>query len=317
MTISAEDVHWCYQRFLNRMPESKEVVDAALAGVSDWKQLVFHFLESHEFRDIMARSSEHAFSSACFDAVEYCADTIISFAQNGEDILFYRAFQCKKNGTFIDIGAGHPIADNVTLWLRMRGWRGVNIEPNPIFFDDLITYRPDDTNLNVGVSDKVGELTYYQVEQNELGHGWGLSSFDPACERLAREQGLKVNHLIIPVTTLDDIAVKYGRRGIDLLKIDVEGLEAAIISSTDWSRFTPQLICVEAVEPNSAVPTWHKWESFLLDAGYRFAAFDGVNCYYCRRTDSVMLRQLSAPVCCNDFYRAATKADIEAAMSCK
>ena len=33
---------------------------------------------------------------------------IISYAQNGEDILLNRAFR-KKNGFYIDVGAGKPV----------------------------------------------------------------------------------------------------------------------------------------------------------------------------------------------------------------
>lgn len=246
--------------------------------------------------------------------VEYSGVEVVSYAQNKEDVLYNRAFKSKEGGTFIDIGAGHPAADNVTIWLAGRGWHGVNVEPNPIFYGELQKYRPNDINLNVGVSDKRDTLTYFQVEQNELGHGWGLSSFDEKAVVLAESQGLKVNRLTIPVVTLNEIASNHFLDGFDLLKIDVEGLEQSIIKATDWNVVRPRLICVEAVEPNSARPAWPLWEDTLLRGGYRYAAFDGANTYYCRENDAEMLGQLSAPVCCNDRYRIATDADIRSAL---
>ena len=33
------------------------------------------------------------------------------------------------DGFYIDVGAGHPIADNVTFWLYERGWHGIAVEP--------------------------------------------------------------------------------------------------------------------------------------------------------------------------------------------
>jgi FkbM family methyltransferase len=312
MAISADDVRWCYEQFLDRPPENDAVVEGWLVRAADWKTLVSGFFTSVEYQD--RQRLRLATPNGRDFAVEYSGECIVSFAQNFEDVLFHRAFRGKREGMFVDVGAGHPFADSVTQWLRLRGWRGVNVEPNPVFFRELQTYRQDDCNLNVGLSDQAGECVFYQVEQNELGHGWGLSSFDPAVEKEASKLGLKVNRLVVPVTTLQQILGEHCPQTVDILKIDVEGFEEAIIGSTDWNRFRPRLICVESVEPNSARPSWRKWEHFLLKSNYRFAAFDGANCYYCDAEDIDILGQLSAPVCCNDRYRRATEADIAAAV---
>jgi len=308
--LTDADVEWCYRTFLNRPPESSAVIESWRKESADWHALVYGFLCSTEFQNRVAGVSlARSYTSRA--AVVYNPETIVSFAQNGEDILFDRAFVGKRNGSFIDIGAGHPVHDNVTYWLRKQGWRGINVEPNPIFYRELTRYRPDDVNLNVGLSEADGELTFYQVEQNELGHGWGLSSFDPEAEDKARALGFNVNHLNVPVTTLDAIIEKHAPRGVDLIKIDVEGFEEPIIRTTNWSKTGARLICVEAVEPNSARPAWQKWEDHLFNAGYDCVAFDGVNKYYCRADDIVMRIQLSAPVCCNDNHRCAIAEDID------
>jgi FkbM family methyltransferase len=312
MTVSVDDVRWCYENLLGRLPESDAVTADWLRRAPDLRALVVGFLTSKEFQDARKPAPEGPIGRSF--TVEYSGECVISFAQNFEDVLFHRAFKGKRDGTFVDIGAGHPFADSVTLWLRMRGWRGVNVEPNPIFFHDLQVHRHNDINLNVGVSDRPGESVFYQVEQNELGHGWGLSSFDPAAETAATQLGLKVNRLVVPITTLGQILEDHCPDGVDILKIDVEGLEGAIIGSTDWARFRPKLICVESVEPNSARPSWQRWEHFLVNANYRFATFDGANSYYCSAEDFGTLGQLSAPVCCNDRYRRATETDIAAAI---
>lgn len=309
MGLSQSDVEWCYRTFLNRAPESDAVVCHWLEGCHDWHDLVLGLLSSEEFQGQAAIKATNPDTTPPLP-VQYNNEVIISFSQNGEDILFDRAFKGKKGGSFIDIGAGHPIHENVTYWLRKKGWRGVNIEPNPIFYRDLVQYRPDDINLNCGVADKPGSLIFYQVEQNALGHGWGLSSFDPKAEISATRLGYKVNQLHIPVTTLNEIASEHAPSGIDILKIDVEGFETPIIKNTNWQEIQVKLICVESVEPNSANPAWEAWESSLLDAGYACFAFDGVNRYYGLADDLEMRTQLSAPVCCNDKYRKATSQDI-------
>jgi len=310
MSLTEADVAWCYREFLNRPPESEEIVEQFVASCENWRMLVRNFLFSQEFLERMANVSLTS-NPAALSNVNYLSEQVISYAQNGEDVLLNRAFQGKSNGSFIDVGAGHPLYDNVTFWQRRKGWRGVNIEPNPFFYMELQKLRPDDVNLNVGLADRDAVLTFYQVEQNEHGHGWGLSSFDPRAEQTASQLGFKVNQMPARVTTLDQIVEERFPKGVDLIKISAEGYEQAIVLFTDWRRTKAQVICIRALEPNSAVPAWPKWEVALMKAGYRCAAFDGINRYYCRAEDAATLTQLSAPVCCNDRYRRATGKDYE------
>jgi len=53
----------------------------------------------------------------------------LSYAQNLEDYHLSLAFAGQTTGTYIDIGAGHPIADNVSFWFYERGWHGIVVEP--------------------------------------------------------------------------------------------------------------------------------------------------------------------------------------------
>jgi FkbM family methyltransferase len=92
----------------------------------------------------------------------------ISFAQNQEDLLLDRALG-KPNGFYVDVGANDPEIDSVTKLFYDRGWRGINIEPNPVPFRRLAARRPRDINLNVGASNTAGELTFYTVPE---GDGW-------------------------------------------------------------------------------------------------------------------------------------------------
>src|SRR5258705_11731663 len=55
----------------------------------------------------------------------------LSYSQNLEDYHLSLAFAGQTTGTYIDVGAGHPIADNVSFWFYERGWQGVVVEPQP------------------------------------------------------------------------------------------------------------------------------------------------------------------------------------------
>jgi hypothetical protein len=55
----------------------------------------------------------------------------ISYAQNNEDVLLWRALGHVQDGFYIDVGASDPVEHSVTRAFYDAGWRGINIEPLP------------------------------------------------------------------------------------------------------------------------------------------------------------------------------------------
>lgn len=68
--------------------------------------------------------------------------TFISYAQNLEDVILFRALKGVEQGFYIDAGAQDPEIDSVTKAFYERGWRGINIEPVERWFQDLVADRP-------------------------------------------------------------------------------------------------------------------------------------------------------------------------------
>jgi FkbM family methyltransferase len=241
--------------------------------------------------------------------IEYCSESVISAAQNLEDVLLFRALRGKREGFYIDLGAGYPNWDSVTNWFYRIGWTGINVEPNPAIFAELQEARPRDVNLNAGVSGKAGIATYYQVSG-----GWGLSTFARPYADQAARLGYQVAEFPVELITLEQIVAAHcPQRQVDFLKIDVEGSEDAIIHSTDWRRFRPLLICVESVVPASFTPAFTGWEGALVQHGFVFALFDGLNNYYVRQENPEILPQFNAGVNVWDRFRKATEADFSVA----
>ena len=57
----------------------------------------------------------------------------ISYAQNNEDVLLWRALGHVRDGFYIDVGANDPVEHSVTKAFYDAGWRGISIEPLPAF----------------------------------------------------------------------------------------------------------------------------------------------------------------------------------------
>jgi FkbM family methyltransferase len=201
----------------------------------------------------------------------------ISYSTNREDVLLNRLFGARDNGSFVDVGAAHPVYDNDTKALYDRGWTGINIEPNVGFFRQLVAERPRDRNLNLAVSDTPGSLTFHEVV------GSGLSTCDADTVQHALDQGSQVIVHEVPAQTLRQILQDANLPQIDLLKIDVEGFELKVLASNDWDRFRPLLIITEATFPETPVRRPDQISPFLAERGYRHVYFDGLNDYYAER----------------------------------
>lgn len=210
----------------------------------------------------------------------------VSYAQNHEDVLLDRVFGAGHPGFYVDAGANDPVFHSVTKMLYEGGWRGVNIEPNPVLHGRLVADRPGDASLNVGVSDAEGTLTFFDVPAPL--HGW--STFLPDLAAHYRSQGVEPIERAIPVTTLGRIFEQHvGDRTVDVLKVDVEGFERQALSGLDLGRWRPRVLLIESTWPES-------WEPMILGADYLTAAFDGINRYYVRAEDRALLPALAAPV---------------------
>ena len=231
------------------------------------------------------------------------SEQMISYAQNGEDVVLSRAFFGQAAGFYIDIGAWEPATDSVTKHFYDKGWRGINVEPVGLHFERLLSERPGDINLNVAIGVGPGSKIHF-VELE----GSGLSGISKTLNRAAIDAldlGFRSRDVEVDVMPLAEVTARHAHRDVDFLKIDVEGAERSVIESAEWHAFRPRVIVVEAIAPLSCQPTWFEWEGLLFEVGYEFALFDGINRFYYRAEEPELRPKLSVPANALDNYVTA------------
>jgi len=197
-----------------------------------------------------------------------------SYAQEGEDVVLLSFYEGKKGykGFYVDVGAHHPYRFSNTMAFYKKGWKGINIEPNPgatIWFN---IFRRRDVNLHLGVAETEGTLTYYRFNESALN---GFSR--EVSEARNRETPYRITGTVdVQVRRLDAILDEHVKAGqtIDFFSIDVEGFDLEVLRSNDWSKYRPLYVLVEDVfradgtDGTASTPI----ADFLNEKGYRMVA---------------------------------------------
>src|SRR5262245_28100831 len=199
----------------------------------------------------------------------------LSYAQNLEDYHLDLVFGDQPTGTYVDVGGGHPVADNVSFWFYVKGWRGLVVEPQESLAAIYAGVRPRDHTVSCLAGRSDGEAEFHVVDKL---HGFSTTVREHATG--AGQFGATFTTVRKPVRTLAALCVEAGLSHIDFLKIDVEGAEADVIAGMDFARWRPRIVVVEAVQPGNMAQAWGAWEPALTAAGYRFAFFDRLNRFY-------------------------------------
>ena len=173
-------------------------------------------------------------------------NSFISNSAFGEEILVNRLLQKFSKGFFVDVGAYNPIIGSLTNQLYKKGWNGINIDAMPGCIKLFNKLRPRDINLELGIGKKNEIINFYVFNES-------------AINTFSKEQAEKMNNsknefflkkvAKVKVKRLETVLKNYlSENEIDLLNIDVEGLDLDVLESNDWSKYRPKFVLVEILD---------------------------------------------------------------------
>ena len=212
-----------------------------------------------------------------------------SYSQNFEDVMLWRALKHVEHGCYIDVGAQHPVIDSVSKAFYDRGWRGIHIEPVPQYAELLRSARPDETVLQVALSDTDGQIELKIIPET------GLSTAVKAyAQRHQSERHFSHHEISVPTMTLKSALPSIGKQ-VHWLKIDVEGLETQVLRGWDSETLRPWVMVVEATIPGSSETDYSLWDGIITAANYRFVYFDGLNRFYIAQEHAELAGAFTSP----------------------
>lgn len=208
--------------------------------------------------------------------------SITSYAQNFEDVILWRLVKDTTPGSYIDVGAQHPIIDSVSNLFYEKGWRGISVEPNQEYANLLRVQRPDEIVIQAVVSEQAGLITFYQIP------GGGLSTVrKDIAESHRANLHCAILENIVTAVTLDDLFALPLTKPVHWLKIDVEGYEREVLAGWRESNTRPWVVVIEATYPCTTIDTSAHWEEIILDKGYELVYQDGLNRFYLHHSQNI------------------------------
>ncbi len=196
------------------------------------------------------------------------------YAQFGEDCVLLSWFsKQRQENFFVDVGCYHPTKGSNTYALYRRGWRGINIDLDPEKISAFNLRRPGDVNIVAAVSDRRETLKVYSDKWFSM-----RATLDPA---IGNSSGFSEGSQVETRTLTEIIeSTRYRGRRIDLLSVDVEGLDLRVLNGLDFARYAPQVILVESHLLTIEAVLASDLHASLATRGYSLANWVGLTLFY-------------------------------------
>jgi FkbM family methyltransferase len=194
-------------------------------------------------------------------------------SQHGQDKCLDAMLNRMKNGVFVDVGAYDGLRiSNTYFFEKVRDWRGLCIEADPVIFQKLKRNRSCGC-LNAAIYDKGGlELNFVTYDVPEFIVFSGIEA-DIGTDRIQKEDcelpKLKESRKLIKVKTvnINDVLSQWKQQEdidhIDLFDIDIEGADLKVVKSLDFSLIKIRYLLVECSSDNE-----EEFKSYLAQKGF-------------------------------------------------
>ena len=198
-------------------------------------------------------------------------------SQLGQDHLVHTLLGADHKGFFIDLASNDPIALSNTRALETLGFRGLCIEPNPVYYPLYKLARRRCTLVPYAVSAKRGTVPFgvsrkHAKKNNPLAalgdERWAAMFGGIVAPGLDNANASTSETVQVGAVTFDEILRNYSVPSvISYLSLDVEGAEGLVMESFPWHTHVLSLVTVE--RPKADL------RSKFVDHGYRHLCNSG------------------------------------------
>ena len=198
-------------------------------------------------------------NSHMFDATDLPAPYFKAnkwFSQYRQDEIVSKLLHGKRGGYFIDLAANDAVRLSNTYALETHfGWKGLCLEPNPIYWTGL-SYRKCDVVAAI-VGNRTMEEISFRFPRSKAPKGGILGgSFDNKSDQWNE------GHPRFTVSLLEVFQKFHVPKIIDYISLDIEGAEDLVMSSFPFVKYRFNVMTVE--RPSDALSTLLTANGYVL-----------------------------------------------------
>lgn len=172
-----------------------------------------------------------------------------------------------KNIRFIQVGANDGIrGDPIRKMIVKYNWKGILIEPQEDVFLELKNNYKDLKELafeNVAIHRCQKYVSLFRYLRDSR-----ISSLYPDNRCLGKKNPEYIIEETVKAMTLNEVMSKHKWRMLDLLQIDAEGYDFAVIKTLDLNKYKPKIINYEEVSLRGQKRS-KRCKKYLKKFGYR------------------------------------------------
>lgn len=196
-------------------------------------------------------------------------------------VLYERYFEKRrKPGVFVECGAFDGVTSATCKFFEETlGWRGVNVEPSPPIYAELVKNRPGSTNVNAALAAGAGRATFHGIVHPQYGEKCSNGSLrhHPIHKAYIDDAGWEVKPYEVETVSWCDFVARQGLTRVDLFVLDVEGCELDVVAGMKGARVLPRIFCAE--HGHLGVPALR---AAIEPLGYRYDGSAEVNSFFVR-----------------------------------
>jgi FkbM family methyltransferase len=168
-----------------------------------------------------------------------------------DDVVCRHMHEHGRALSFVQVGGYDGVStDPLHRYIAACGWSGIMLEPQPRPAARLRELYADNDSIEVveaAVAGSAQTRCLYTVD-DEAAPAWvgGVASFDRLHllkhGHLVADIGAKIRELQVACVTFDDVLARLPNERLDLLQIDAEGADGALIALFPFERVKPAIV---------------------------------------------------------------------------
>ena len=160
-------------------------------------------------------------------------------------------------GIFIDVGANHPVWLSNSYHFEEDGWFTICIEPNPDLFETLKSKRKIVLPYAALDENKIEDLIIFNSNIENINEGHNVAGHTSIKQYYAGPKNFgnfevknifpTIKKVRVECKTLNWIlSTEFPEiKEIDILSIDVEKAEYAVLNGLNINKYKPKILCLE------------------------------------------------------------------------